>query len=192
MRLVVAKSQFEHKIKIPLVWGIFYYQTHKKKRRRLPAGVSECPERKERRKRNGHSKLSSGAQSPEERECRRESESLDPIGGFHPVAGAAPFDESKCNTYLCICQVFLSKLFFSIFFRTKNKILGNRPCCLAVCTGIKSISDICPRIRIFRTVTRGEKNDSRRCLAGNRAFCNGTRYVLFRFGKMQRSGPDNL
>ena len=39
MRLVVAKSQFEHKIKIPLVWGIFYYQTHKKK---TPAVARRC------------------------------------------------------------------------------------------------------------------------------------------------------
>ena len=38
MRLVVAKSQFEHKIKIPLVWGIFYYQTHKK----TPAVARRC------------------------------------------------------------------------------------------------------------------------------------------------------
>jgi len=80
-------------------------------------GVSECPERKERRKRNGHSKPKKGvgAQSPEERECRRESESLNPTGLSHPVIGFCPFDESKCNTYLLICQVICQKFFQAIF-----------------------------------------------------------------------------
>ncbi len=43
MRLVVAKSQFEHKIKIPLVWGIFYYQTHKKNAGGCPPVFPNAP-----------------------------------------------------------------------------------------------------------------------------------------------------
>jgi len=41
----------------------------------------------------------SGVQSPEERECRRESEPLAPRKLSFPVIGIAPFDESKCNTF---------------------------------------------------------------------------------------------
>ncbi len=51
------------------------------------------------------------AQSPEERECRRESESLGLNRcRWHLVVGKfVPFDESKYNTLKLICQYKLSK-----------------------------------------------------------------------------------
>jgi len=56
------------------------------------------------------------AQSPEERECRRESENSGPA----MVKRYLSFDESKCNTQNAICQVFCQKNFlvyvFMLFF----------------------------------------------------------------------------
>ena len=74
--------------------GTFFIQ----KNIAVAGGIFECPERKERRKRNGHSKLSKmvGVQGPEERECRRESESLGPnsVTEITEVKRINPSDES--------------------------------------------------------------------------------------------------
>lgn len=110
----------------------------------LPGGVSECPERKERRKRNGHSKLSNwvGAQSPEERECRRESESLNPVS-----LGSPPLTNRNVIQYLLfvknICQkkittIFVGLLYLRDLLPNLLKILGNRACCSVAHRGIKS------------------------------------------------------
>ena len=93
-----------------------------KKRRRSPAGVSECPERKERRKRNGHSKLSKvGVQSPEERECRRESESLGPIGVFTPSPGFPPLTNRNVIHFFIFVKYHCPKYFFVLFLGHKTK-----------------------------------------------------------------------
>nr|DAQ20392.1 MAG TPA: hypothetical protein [Caudoviricetes sp.] len=110
----------------------------------MPGGVSECPERKERRKRNGHSKLSNwvGAQSPEERECRRESESLNPVS-----LGSPPLTNRNVIQYLLfvknICQkkittIFVGLLYLRDLLPNLLKILGNRACCSVAHRGIKS------------------------------------------------------
>lgn len=59
----------------------------------------------------GHSKLNlSGAQSPEERECRRESESLNPIWAFAPSPGLPPLtNRNVIHNYLFVkyfCQIY--------------------------------------------------------------------------------------
>ena len=51
------------------------------------------------------------AQSPEERECRRESENPGP----DKVKRFSSLDESKYNTQKTICQVFC-QIFFKIYF----------------------------------------------------------------------------
>lgn len=48
----------------------------------LPAVFPSVPKGRKGEKEIGHSKLGSGAQSPEERECRRESEPLVPTDVF--------------------------------------------------------------------------------------------------------------
>ena len=53
-----------------------------------------------------------GAQSPEERECRRESENPGP----DKVKRFSSLDESKYNTQKAICQVICQKIFFFIFY----------------------------------------------------------------------------
>ena len=52
------------------------------------------------------------AQSPEERECRRESENSGP----DKVKRFSSLDESKYNTQKMICQVFCQKNIFGIYF----------------------------------------------------------------------------
>ena len=52
------------------------------------------------------------AQSPEERECRRESENPGP----DKVKRFSSLDESKYNTQKTICQVFCQKNIFGILF----------------------------------------------------------------------------
>ncbi len=73
-------------------------------------------------------------QGPEERECRRESESLGPAEAFAPGHWFCPFDESKCNTLFLICQEFCRKYFLYLFLRPFlpifRQILGKATCCL--------------------------------------------------------------
>jgi len=60
-----------------------------------------------------------GAQSPEERECRRESENSGP----DKVKRFSSLDESKYNTQKTICQVFCQKIFLvcvSVLFYLGN------------------------------------------------------------------------
>jgi len=52
-----------------------------------------------------------GAQSPEERECRRESENPGPADAWHLIIRFYPFDESKYNTQKRVCQVFCQIIF---------------------------------------------------------------------------------
>lgn len=52
-----------------------------------------------------------GAQSPEERECRRESENPGP----DKVKRFSSLDESKYNTQKTICQVICQKFFLLCF-----------------------------------------------------------------------------
>ena len=52
------------------------------------------------------------AQSPEERECRRESENSGPF----IVKRFSSLDESKYNTQKTICQVFCQKFFLVCYF----------------------------------------------------------------------------
>ena len=68
------------------------------------------------------------AQSPEERECRRESENSGPQQTFlRLVNGIASFNESKYNTQTRVCQVFCQKkvwcVDFGLFFTGKQTII---------------------------------------------------------------------
>ena len=57
------------------------------------------------------------AQSPEERECRRESENSGPVRCLASgQMGFVPSDESKYNTQKYICQVFCQKIFLGYIF----------------------------------------------------------------------------
>jgi len=58
-----------------------------------------------------------GAQSPEERECRRESENSRPNRCLASgQVNFRPLDESKYNTQKYICQVFCQKFFLENIF----------------------------------------------------------------------------
>jgi len=78
----------------------------------LPAVFSGCPERKERRKRNGHPKLM----------CRPKVQRRENVGGSLKTLGLikvkrfSSFDESKYNTQKPICQVFCQKYFLVCVF----------------------------------------------------------------------------
>ena len=52
-----------------------------------------------------------GAQSPEERECRRESEPLVPTDAFASIIGFNPFDDLKYSIQKSIRQVFCQNFF---------------------------------------------------------------------------------
>ncbi len=65
--------------------------------------------------------LVSGAQSPEERECRRESEPLVPTDAFATgLRVFVPSDDSKYNTQKTICQGFCQKNFLYIYLGSRT------------------------------------------------------------------------
>ena len=81
----------------------------------FPAVFPSVPKGRKGEKEIGHSKLWCGHQSPEERECRRESEPLVPTDVFTSIIGFVPFDDLKYSTLKSIRQVFCQKNFLYCF-----------------------------------------------------------------------------
>ncbi len=56
-----------------------------------------------------------GAQSPEERECRRESESLDPMGACAPSPGLPPLTNRNVIHFMLFVKYFCQNYFLVLF-----------------------------------------------------------------------------
>ena len=77
-----------------------------------PAVFPSVPKGRKGEKEIGHSKLKMfGAQSPEERECRRESEPLVPTDVFASGHWVIPFDNLEYSIQKSIRQVFCQNFF---------------------------------------------------------------------------------
>ena len=63
-----------------------------------------------------------GVQSPEERECRRESESLGPIEVFTPSPGFPPLTNRNVIHILLFVKYYCQKNFLVLFLGHKAKI----------------------------------------------------------------------
>ncbi len=73
-------------------------------------------------------------QGPEERECRRESESLGPAEALrHPVIGLVPLTNRNVIHFFLFVKSFVKNNFCVCFFAFNNsffsKILGKATCC---------------------------------------------------------------
>lgn len=81
-----------------------------------------------------------GSQSPEERECRRESEPLVPTDVSIWSSGLIPLTNSNIVYKNRFVKCFV-KIFFSIFFCPcfKSSVLGNSTACNCGFVGIKSM-----------------------------------------------------
>lgn len=115
----------------------------------MPAVFPSAPKGRKGEKEIGHSKLVFGAQSPEERECRRESEPLVPTVAFAPGhRDSSPLTNRNIVYKKRFVKCFVKKkfgiFFFYIFFPV---FLGNATCCNARKSGIKSVwvkkKDLC-------------------------------------------------
>lgn len=89
-----------------------FYVFIKKRRQVAPAVFPNAPKGRKGEKEMGILKYVFRAQGPEERECRRESESPDPAEALrHPVIGFVPLTNRNVIHFLLFVKRFVKNIF---------------------------------------------------------------------------------